>query len=259
MKLLCTLIAFFFFHSLQAQVLLLPTADRHFELYREQCQKEGYLCTTNFLLDTLQKLPTPQFDLLLEELDYSSKEYCNGLTKRVLNILKTEMISIEQVEILIKLLGQAKSFVASQNLKSLQAIEVQLQEDLALVQKVNLKELPAEFIVVFKKPLPLNLHSKFRSTFLKEKSERIKFTQALLQQENLVSGACGNENIHSSVQDVKWQIDHENTCGFSSQVVNLSRSSANFVKENKNSLLIGSVLAISAVLLMNKYEVEFSF
>ena len=254
MKFLLMLISYLCAHTLHAQVLLLPTTDRNFELYREQCQKEGYLCTTNYLLDQLQKRPTPQFDLLLEELDYSSKEFCNELVTRSLKILRTEMISAEQAEILVKLLNQAKSFVNAQNLKPLQAIEKQLQEDLDLVQRTNLKELPAEFIVVFKKPV-----SRFQSGFLKDKIEKIHFIQSLSTHENLVSGICGNEQVHSAVQDIKWQIDRESSCGFSNQIANLSRSSTSFVKENKNALLVGSLIAVGAVILLNKYEVEVSF
>lgn len=254
MKFLLLLITLLGFQDLQAQVLLLPSPDRNFELYHEQCRKEGYLCTTNFLLETLQKRPTPHFDLLIEELDYSSKEFSNELANRALKILRAEMISTEQVEILIKILNQARSFVTTQNLKPLLAIEKQLQEDLDFVENSYLKELPAEFTVVFKKPV-----AKFQSAFLKEKIEKIKFTQTLSTQETLISGTCGNENVHSSIQGMKWQIDLENPCGFSKQIANLSRSSTAFVKENKNALLIGSVVAVGAVLLLNKYEVEVSF
>lgn len=254
MKFIFSLITFLSIEILHAQVLLVPPADRNFQIYRERCQKEGYLCTMNYLLGNLQKSATPQFDLLLEELDYSSKDFCNGLANRSLKILSTEMISTEQVEILIKLLNQAGNFVSPSALKPLQAIEKQLQEDLDFVQQKSLKELPADFIVVFKRPV-----SKFQSGFLKVKSEKIKFSQTLLTQENLVSGTCKDEAVHPSIQDINWQIDHEESCGLSNQIANLSRSSTTYVKENKNAFLIGSVIAVGAVLLLNKYEVEVSF
>lgn len=259
MKLLIILITYLCMPRAQAQVLLVPSADRDFEVYNEHCRKEGYFCTTKYFLETLQNSATPQFDLLIEELDYSSAEFCAQLASRSLRILKAEMISVEQVEILIKLLGQAKNFVGSQQVKSLQTIEFQLREHLDLVQKASLKELPAEFIVVFKKPLATHLAGKFQSAFLKEKIEKINFTQTLFSHESLALGNCGNENVHPSIQEIKWQIDHEKACGFSNQVTQISRASSNFIKENKNSLLVGSVIAIGAVLLLNKYEVQVTF
>ncbi len=254
MKILISISIIFCFQILNAQVLLVPTADRNFDNYLKQCQKEGYICTTTYMLERLVQQPTPQFDLLIEELDYSSKEFCNDLANRTLKILKTEMISIEQAEILIKVVNQAGNFVLPQFLKPLQVIEKQLQEDLDHVQKANLRDLPDEFTVVFKKPVRI-----FKSNFLKEKTEKIKFTQTLTTQENLISGSCGNEKIHSTIQDVKWQIYSEDSCGLSYQLANFSKSSSIFVKENKKAFLIGSVIAIGAVILLNKYEVEFTF
>lgn len=259
MKYFATLILMLFSSNLFAQVLLVPTPDRDFNSYSESCQKQGYLCTTTFFSEQLKEKETLQFDLLLEDLDYSSKEFCSELPNRILKILKTEMISLEQVEVILKLIEQAKNFSSLQQTKSLHVIETQLQEDLATIKKATLIPLPAAFIMIFKKPIPSNLASQFKNRFIKYKIETINFALAPSSSENLVLSYCKDEKIHPAISDIKWQIDSESSCGITSQFSKFSESSSNFIKENRTVLIIGSAIAIGATILFNKYDIQLSF
>lgn len=242
-----------------AEVLLVPSADRSFGLYKEACQKNGYTCTMNHHLAELQNQATPQFDLLLQDLDYSSPTFCEELATRILNILKTEMISVEQVEILLKILEQAQNFLTSQKTKPLLAIAKQLRENLQLIKSEEIKDLPAEFLVLFKKALPLATTTKIQTGFLKTKIEKIDFRKVLSSEELLITNTCDNENVHSSIQRIKWQSDRENVCRFSEQWDRVSSSTSHFISENKGTLITVGVIAIGTALLLNNYEVQIAF
>jgi len=242
-----------------AQVLLVPSADRSFEAYKTNCEKPGYLCTTSFFLEQAQKQGTPQFDLLIDELDYSAKEFRENLPDRILKILKTEMISIDQVEILLKLIEQTEAFIEAKKLKTLQVIEKQLQENRSWAQADELKELPGEFLIVFKKALPLKNLRKFQTSFLKPKIDKIQFNLAPSSSESLASGDCKSEVMHSLIQNLKWQMDREHTCDFADQFSQVSSSTSNFVSQNKTTLITLGLVAIGAALLLNNYEFEVSF
>lgn len=242
-----------------AQVLLVPSADRGFETYKTNCEKPGYLCTTSFFLEQAQKQATPQFDLLIDEIDYSAKEFRENLPDRILKVLKSEMISIDQVEILLKLIEQTQIFMDAKKLKTLQAIEKQLQENRSWVQAEESKELPSEFIIVFKKALPLKDLRKFQTSFLKPKLDSVTFNRATSSTEYLAIGDCKSEVMHSSIQNLKWQMDREHTCDFADQFSQVSSSTSNFVSNNKTTLITVGLVAIGAALLLNNYEFEVSF
>lgn len=243
----------------QAQVLLVPAKDVGFEKYKEQCTKTGYTCTTNYFLEQIQKQETPLFDSLLNDLDYSSAKFCDELPKRILKILKEEQISIEQVEMLQKLIEQAKEFSGTAALKQLQVIEKQIKDNRQLVQAENNVDLPESFLIVFKTALAVKSEKKFKADLFKLKTIRIEFNQTPETRQDLVMGDCQNEVLHSSIQDLKWQVVREKSCSFSEQFSRVSASTSNFISQNKTSLLVVGALAVGAAVLMHNYEVQFSF
>lgn len=242
-----------------SQVLLIPSPDRNFDIYKANCQKQGYTCTTNFFLEQVQKQETPQFDLLIDELDYSSKEFRDGLSDRILKVIKTEMISVEQVEILLKLLEQAQAFTEAKKNKPFQMIEKQLQENLRFVQNEEIKELPAEYLIILKKAVPSKAGQKLQTGFLKMKLEKIKYNRAVSSSDFLVQGDCKNEVLHPIVQNLKWQMDREKACGFTEQIGRVSSTTSDFISKNKTSLMTVGIVAVGAALLLNNYEIQFAF
>lgn len=246
-------------HTVKAQTLLVPASDLAFEKYKEYCVKPGYICTMNSFYEQLQNQPTPLFDLLLNDLDYSSEKFSNELASRILIILKKEMISIEQVEILSKITSQVKDSMTPQKSKQLLAIEKQLNENIDLIKQENLIDFPESFSIVHKKAVSKKFEKKLNTDFFKTKSEHIHFNRALSSSEFLTTSDCGQEILHPSVQNEKWQVLREKACHFSEQFARASTHTVDFITENKNTLITVGLIAIGAAVLMNNYEVQFSF
>lgn len=250
--------------SVHAQVLLVPDSKMEFSNYRQKCKKDGYFCTFDYQLQQIRLRETPLLNQLLENLDYSSEAFRNELAQKSLMILKSEQLSIEQVEILIKVVEQTKNLQLTQNSKALQNIETQMREMLEQVQHEQLNELPAEFLVAFKKPLPLNFLKNKKVFFLKIETSKIEFNKTVkdsqtIETKNLVTGDCENALVDTSLQQLKWQIASNQVCSLQQGLSQVQTSTFNFIEKNKNPLLVTGLIVLGAAILMNNYEVTLNF
>lgn len=248
-----------FYQFSKADTILVPDLNVSFELYKEHCAKPGYICTTNFNLERIQNQSTPQFDLLLNDLDYLSENFRKDLAGRSLNILKNEMLSVEQIEILLKLLEQAQDFSSGDKIKQLQTIKRQLEETLQLLQNNPLPELTESFFVVFKRPTSEKNFKKIDQQTLRIKAAKIDFNRDSETRLAFVQGQCELAQVHSLFQNEKWLIDSNQNCHFSQTITKAATLTSEFVQEHKTALVITGLAAVGAALLLKNYDVQFSF
>ena len=254
-------------YSAVAQTLLVPDESIHASDYTEKCQREGYTCIQNFLLTQKIHEPTPLFDTLMDTMDLNEQNFLSSLPKQVQKIIESESVSLEQLEMLVRLLEQADTRNSLRLLNELKFIVSAIPTD----KKVS--PLDGDYILFFKTPLSKKeFHSikksyldipYFTMTFnrLPQRQSTKTLNQSYSQKENfseyLVKGTCQTATILFEVGTESWKILSEKSCGWSSGLAS-TLGLFTTLKENKHWIITGA-LVIGAAVLANQYEVQFQF
>ncbi len=252
------------FSGAKADTLLIPDNSISIEVYNNKCHADGYQCTQKYFLDQVIAKPTPLFDLFMESLDLSNKEFINSAVKNIQNLLQQEMITVSQLEMLERLLSQlqtANVSRADQLLKEVELIQLEFKKE-------KLSGLTEEkFIVYFKTPLPISKFNKLKKSYLNipyieinyNLTPRLSSLKGLLPETvELVVGVCENARLTADTDYPSWKIFSNASCGWAKTVAQNATSFATAVNNNKGWLLIGA-LTLGAVMLANHYEVQFQF
>jgi hypothetical protein len=260
-RLIYILFTFNFFINNQAiaQILLVPESTTDFENYQKACHKEGYICIMDYQIEIIKKEESKNLNDFLNQLDYSSIEFKKNFIQKVLNLIKSEQLSPDQIEMLAKVITQTKDFLETQERKQLSLIENQIQESLAFVRAHELKEPASQIMMIFKTPLSIKYLKKFKSNLLRLNWIQIDFNKSLLSQNDLIMGSCENSKIDESLENVKWQAYSTQSCGLTAEFSKIQKSSSSFLSENKNTLITTGIVLVGAALFFNKYEVKFNF
>ena len=197
---------------------------------------------------------------LLNQLDYSSESFRSQFLVNFYSLLKEESLSLEQAEMLLKILQQTKDFSDTPKQKNFQTLENQLNELIKLVKASELTELTAHYLIVLKKPVAVDFQKKWRSEFFKVKTLKIEFNRTLeVENHPLVQGECEQAEVHPSLQTAKWQIESETRCGFIEHLSAAQTSTAEFMGEHKNALITTGLVLVGAAIFLNQYEVKLNF
>ncbi len=242
-----------------SQVILIPDQTVDFNRYQKACGKEGYLCTMKYNLEQVRQMETPQFNELVNQLDYSSETFRNDFVSNFFKIAKEESLSLEQIEILQKIIEQLKEFSDQQRQKQFNFVEKQLNELVALVKVNELTELPAEYLIVFQKPVPLSFIKNLKPNYFKMKIFRSSYQSPIDSGETFVAGLCESAQIHPSLQNKKWQIESEKVCGFAEHFSQARKSTGDFMVRHQTGLITAGLVLVGTAILMNNYELKFTF
>ncbi len=242
-----------------AQVLLLPDQTVDFKQYRTSCEKEGYLCTTQFQLQYVKSLETPQFDDFVNQLDYSSDTFKNEFIVKFFKILKEESISVDQIDMMVKIIQQLKEFSDVDKKKQFTLLEQQLNGLIQLIKENQLTELPENYLIVFKTAVPSDFLKYLKPPFFKVKFYNSVFNKVLGEDASFVDGVCKSVQVHPSVINKKWQIESERACGLSEHFSRATKSTGDFVEKHQAGLITTGIVLVGAAILMNNYEIKLTF
>jgi hypothetical protein len=256
-----------FSHILTAQTLILPESDVDFKTYRSTCEKVSYYCTDKFFINLYAEKETPQFEELINSIDLSSKVFVQSFTKKITQVLQNEMLSVEQLEMSLKLIAQVSEAVENKNQLSL------IESDLKQIKDslTNAKQLPVSenFYLFFKKPISESDLKSLRTLVLKYPLVKTYFNSvpqlASVRSlrfnsvnEPLLNGHCETAQMNPQILVTAWQPLANSACTFSEQVSNVSSTVTSSVNKNRGWLLTGAIV-VGAAILLNQYEVQFTF
>lgn len=250
-----------------AETVLVPDSSVSIEQYTAKCRMDGYTCTQKYFYDEQMQKPTPLFDALIDSIDLTDKNFVANLPKTVQNVLQKEMVSVEQLEMMMRLLEQSQD----QN-KEAKAIK-QLTNELKYIQSslpndktFNLNQ--EKFVIFFKKAFTVDSFNKIKKSYLNLPYTDVSFnyvpvvnsmkTKSYAANENLVTGVCENANISGNITLTQWKVMSEKSCGWSESLTKSTSGFTSTIKENKGWLITGAVL-IGAAILASQYEVKFQF
>jgi hypothetical protein len=255
---------FIFIHGLtiklMAQTLLVPAKNVDHSVYTEQCHKSGYLCTDDFILEKLKNRSTPQFNALLDNLDLMNDLDRKKLPDDIQMILKTEMISIEQLNSLIQICE--KSLFLETNKKT----EFLKKEMLEVIKNSdNVSDTTKEKItyLFFKQKVSEKQFLKMKSKWLNYIYYKIDVFSISDQKENRIDfliGDCTNHRLASILADESQSLltlpMFQKECTFSAEIQKSVTKASNFVVEYQKPL-IWTAVAAGALFFLKNYSVEF--
>ena len=250
-----------------ADTLLVPDQSVSAEKYFSKCHLPGYQCTSKYFIDHELTSATPQLDSFLETIDLSNKTFVDSAQKKIQVIIQSEMISISQLDMILRLLEQMNS----QNLakpnrlaEEIKFIRAGLTTDL----KIPVDELETDQVVYFKTLMTKNKFLKIKASYLSLPytvtsynhipAHRTTKDQFNGSDENLISGACETAKLTTEIESVTWKVMSENSCGWTQSLTQSTSSVVTTVKENKNWFITGAVV-LGAIILASKYDVTFQF
>ncbi len=253
--------------DLNAETLIVPEEKVSFQDYRETCEKTSYICTDRHFIDYFNQTETLQFDELVNSIDLTSKDYIRTFTKRLSSILQDEMLSLEQLEMCLRLISQVEELVENKNQLSM------IQADLKLIKNYLSKTAPhastESFFIIFKTPVSESDFKNLKGLLLKFPVVQLHFASVpsmglthnfkwAANKEPLLKGRCEKAQISKSVVLTKWQPLALEMCSLTREFSHASTSVAKSVSENKKWYITGAIL-LGAALLLNQYEVQFQF
>lgn len=265
MKLLIGLILFQTTFAFGSE-LLVPDSTVNFENYSEKCTQENYQCTFKYFANLEMQKPTPTFDAFIDAIDLTSKTFIDAIPKSIQNILQTESISAEQLEMLVRLLDQVSE--QAKDSKMAKQLNNELKYVLSQLPTENFQPNKESFVIFFKKPMSTEAFRKIKKSYLALPYTQINFNQipkkAFLNDKNvvaaepLVTGQCQTASLNFEAQTNSWKIMSEKSCSWSEGFSNSTTGITTTLKENKGWVLTGALL-VGAAILASQYEVSFQF
>lgn len=242
---------------LLAQTVLIPDQAVTATDYFNQCKTDGYVSAAAFQSSQLQEKPTPMFDSLIDSISLSDNQFLKALPKKIGEILENEIISVEQLRMLHRLLQQTES---ENNRLLTGEIKFLLDQMESQKKTLNFEE---DFVVFFKVALKKENFSKVKQSILNVKYFEISFNRLAQQrntQENrapepqyLVIGNCENFQSILETEPLKNKIYFENSCGWSKPFQQSSEKMYTAFIDHKSWFIAGA-LVIGAALIANQYE-----
>lgn len=242
---------------LLAQTVLIPDQAVSAKDYFSQCQAEEYICAADFQLKQLQEKPTPLFDSLIDSISLSDSQFLKMLPKRIQEVLQNEIISVDQLSMLLRLVQQTESEGNRLLLNEIKFLLDQLEKQ----KKTN--DLQEDFVVFFKVPIKKENFSKIKKSILNISYFEISFNR-LAQQRNtkesgltepqyLVTGNCEKFQLNIETEPLRNKLYFENSCGWSKPFQHSSEKMLSVVSNNKSWFVAGALI-IGAAVIANQYE-----
>ncbi len=257
------LITFALSFKLHAQVVLVPAKDMPLESYLQKCKLEGYQCTQDYFKKSILNKKSENFDQFIETLDLYSEDYRKTLLIKVKNLLSTENLSLEQADLLIKVISRFESIDRS---IALSQIKNELKELSFDVQNVYEEKSDGETYALFNKFLT---KTQYQALKYKQKYTRtLKITpfteprNALEAQPTyLIQGNCENYDFSSLLKadmNLRYTATFKNDCG-NTQAYSAQTSTANLIWKDYEKPLIYTAVAAVLIGVLSQYQVEITY
>ncbi len=201
-----------------AKPILVPTPDIGYGQYRQKCESVRYDCTTDYFVNLIQSQAAVQFNQLIDEADFSSSEYLDRFRSRIIHIVNTEILDLEQASLLLDILKLT-------NLKSPSFLFKSVEKDITRAFNLIAATKPiiaGEFALVFKKPVSINTALELKTTVLKIPIYLIHYSSLPIKSNSqiftrhlktfLISGRCEKIQVVSFFKNKEWALLQPKVC-----------------------------------------------
>jgi hypothetical protein len=249
----------FFQQKLFALTILVPEKSVDISVYLNQCQKEGYVCSHDFVSEKLKSADTPKMNRLIETLDIFSDDSRKKLPDDIYAILKTEMISVEQLNTLIQVIDKSLSLEANKKNSFLKKEMNLLSETLNSMNEVASDNTT---YIVFKKRLSEKQFFQIKNiiqNFQFYKVDLFSVTEKMTNTIVLLTGDCEHARYAPIIEPPSGshaQPVFKRECSFSADVQKSMSSVGGFVYEHKTPIIL-TVIAAGTFMFLKNYDVDF--
>jgi len=153
-------IAFFLFTKARADILLVPDSTVQITDYQVICKKNNYLCFPDIYPQLIDKTH-PLFDSLIEQFNIDDKTYLMQLDHKIKTILKSENISIEDLDQINFSLEKIKNQHPNINFIATQIKNIQTIKDVFSQLKIAENTQSESFIYIFQIAVENSEHNRY--------------------------------------------------------------------------------------------------
>ena len=243
-----------------ADTVIVPSKEVDLSTFLQRCHKTGYICSHDFVTEKLILAPTPKFDQLIENLDLLSDDQRKQLPTNILELLKTELINLEQLNALTQIIEKVMTFDKSSQLNF-------LLKELSEVHQTLMNQIEKEneetIYIVFKKRLTSIQFEKIKYKIQNYKYFTVNPFQ--IAEKNvpdilLLTGNCLKKYISPLLTTDQYSHQiyplFQNDCSSDFNFQSTIKSVSEFTDNNKSTIL-WSIAAVGAAIFINNYTVEF--
>jgi hypothetical protein len=260
MKSILTLILTLSAQLIWADTIIFPAKEVSLDVFLERCHKNGYICSHDYMTEKLVLTSTPIFNQLIENLDLLDGNQRKKMHTEIFNILKNELISIEQLNALAQITEKALSIEKTPQLDF-------LFKELSDVHQSMINQTEKEnedvIYVVFKKRLTSVQFEKIKYKIQNYKYYKVDPYQIIEKNQPeilFVSGTCQKKYISPMITaDLNTHQVYPlfaNDCSSDFNFHSTVKSAAEFT-ENHQKTILWSLAAIGAAFFLKNYDVEF--
>ena len=252
-----------------AQTVLIPEKNMNKDVYLERCSKAGYVCSHEFLEQSLIKKETPLFNDYIENLDLLDDKQRSQITDKIKNILKNEMISMEQLETLFTILDKSLGLEKS---KKTEFLKTQLMQIKNTMDRLTEEKNVSEYFIVLKKKISAQQFKDlavYRSLLFNVRIDPLAYQINQKPEEFLLQGSCSKPELSPDFQQrflsnsvnpqnpARTQFVFNEDCSFTKSINASLKTTGNFIVEYKKPILWTAAAAVALFFLTKNYEVEF--
>lgn len=243
-----------------ADTIIVPAKEVSLDQFLEQCHKNGYICSHDFITEKLILTSTPQFNQLIENLDLLDENQRKKLHIEIFNILKSELISVEQLNALAQMTEKALSI---EKTPQLDFLFKELSDAHQSMINQTEKENEDVIFIVFKKRLTSAQFDKIKYKMQNYKYYKVDPYQIIEKNQPeivFVSGTCQKKYISPMIAtDLNTHQVYPlfaNDCSSDFNFHSTVKSAAEFTQNHQKTIL-WSLAAIGAAFFLKNYDVEF--
>lgn len=239
-----------------SEVILVPSQDMPWTTYRNHCLEKNYKCFPAAFIE-LYEQKNIFYQNLMSNFDLDDNQYIQSFHKNFLNVIKTEMLNLEQLEYL--LLATEKVLIKKFN-QNLQNDYIFYNEILLTLQKTDDPVLLEKSLVLFRKSIDLNLLTKKQLSRLSEiKYFKLSYNKNLITEKYYLTGNCTKPNYHFELTDETQTTllpVFKESCSLTESFSQSTKQLGQHFEKHKMSY-VWSALALSAALFLKTHDVSF--
>ncbi len=245
------------FSTAFAQVVLVPSQNVSWTDYRNLCLEKNYKCFPDTYTEFISQ-KNIFYHNLISDFDLENAHYIQTFHKNLKSVLKSEMISLEQLEYL--LLATEKIVLKRPN-QDLQKDYVYLNEMLQIIQKSEDLILPEKSLIIFRKQIDFNLLNKKLLSRLSEfKHLKLSYNQNLITQKYFLAGDCSNPNYNLDLNDelaLTLIPNFKESCSLTEQFSKSTENMGQHFKKHKMTYIWSAVVLSAASMFLKTHKVSF--
>lgn len=245
---------------LLAQTLLVPHSTVNFEEYNIKCHTDGYLCTQDYFKQVLINEKSIVFEQFIESVDLYQEDYRKNLFAKVQMLISQEVLSLEQIALVIKIISKSETFEINNSLTQIKNELIDLHQDM---QNLIEEKSDIESYLLFKRALSKRQYSamkyKIRFSLVTKITPFTAPNNVLQSATPLITGFCETAEYNPILnRSPRYVPLFASECALS-EALTTSKTNSQFNFNDYKKPLIYTAAGLLLISFFNQYKVDVTF